>query len=72
MQQMRTLRREQLLLRKKNKSEAHKKYVKKVALEEKIKGEKRKAEKKEYMRQAGKKAKREAADEGNPKKRRKT
>ncbi|KAG8885042.1 Glycoside hydrolase 2 (Mannanase, beta-galactosidase) [Tulasnella sp. 332] len=72
MQQMRTLRKEQLLLRKKTKSEAHNKYLKKVAQEEEIKGEKRKAEKKEYMRQAGKKAKREAADEENPKKRRRT
>ncbi|KAG9007149.1 Glycoside hydrolase 2 (Mannanase, beta-galactosidase) [Tulasnella sp. JGI-2019a] len=72
MQQMRTLRKEQLILRKKTKSEAHKKHLKKVALEEEQKGEKRKAEKKEYMRQMGKKAKRETAGEGNPKKRRKT
>lgn len=71
MHQMRILRKEQLVLRKKKKAEGREKHLKKVAVEEEKKGEKRKAEKKEYMRQLGKKAKRDAAEEGRPSKRRK-
>jgi len=71
LQQIRALRKDQVVRRKEKQEERKKKYKDKVEKEEEKKGEKEKEKRKEYMRVAGMKAKRETEkEEGRGSKRR--
>ena len=73
LQQIRALRKNQIVKRKEKQNERKEKHRQKVAKEEAAKSEKDKEKRKEYMRAAGQKSKREAdREEGRSSKRRKT
>ncbi|KAF9235172.1 DUF663-domain-containing protein [Melanogaster broomeanus] len=73
LQQIRALRKDQVVRRKDKQNERKEAHRKKVAKEEAFKGEKDKEKRKEIMRAAGMKNKREAeVEEGKPRKRMKT
>lgn len=73
LQQIRALRKDQIVRRKEKQSERKEAHRKRAEKEEAKKSEKEKEKKKEYMRAAGQKSKREADfEEGRGRKRRKT